>query len=287
MSSRMNAIIIVGVLAAILFSSSIFYVDQRERALKLWLGKIESADYEPGIHFKVPIFNEVKIFDGRTLTLDVKPEEYLTGEKKKLLVDSFILWRVADVSTYYTAMGGDKSRAGLRLFNIVNNALRDAFATRTVQDVVAGDRTAMVANILETTNDTIKDFGIEVVNIRIKRIDFPSEINNRVFARMKSEREREAKELRAEGAEEAEKITSDADRQRTIIIADSNREAEELRGNGDALATETYANAYGQNAEFYSLYRRLTAYQNVFTGDDMLVIEPKGDFFNKFSDAQN
>jgi len=287
MSSRMSTILILGFLALILLSSSIFYVDQRERVLLLRLGQIEQADYKPGLHFKMPVVNEVKRFDGRVLTLDVKPEEYLTGEKKKLLVDSFILWRVADVSTYYTAMGGDKSRASLRLFNIVNNALRDAFATRTVQDVVAGDRTSMVATILETTNANVKDFGIEVVNIRIKRIDFPSEINNRVFARMQSEREREAKELRAEGSEEAEKIRSSADRERTVIIADSNRDAEELRGNGDALATETYANAYGQNSEFYSLYRRLLAYKNVFSGDDMLVIEPKGDFFNRFTNPKN
>ncbi|NQY51331.1 MAG: protease modulator HflC [Piscirickettsiaceae bacterium] len=287
MSSRINAIIVIISLSIALFSSSIFYVDQRERVLLLRLGQIERANYTPGIHFKIPLLNEIKRFDGRTLTLDVKPEEYLTGEKKKLLVDSFILWRVADVSIYYTALGGNTGRAGLRLFNIVNNALRNAFAKRTVQDVVAGDRREMVENIRNSTNNAIKNFGIEVVNIRIKRIDFPSEINNRVFARMKSEREREAKELRAEGAEEAEKIRSSADRQRIIILADADRQAQELRGNGDALATETYAHAYGQNKKFYSLYRRLTAYQNVFTNEDILVIEPKGDFFNRFSKSKD
>ena len=287
MSSRINVIIIISFLSIALFSSSIFYVDQRERVLLLRLGQIERANYIPGIHFKIPLLNEIKRFDGRTLTLDVKPEEYLTGEKKKLLVDSFILWRVADVSMYYTALGGNTGRAGLRLFNIVNNALRNAFAKRTVQDVVAGDRREMVENIRNSTNNAIKNFGIEVVNIRIKRIDFPSEINNRVFARMKSEREREAKELRAEGAEEAEKIRSSADRQRIIILADADRQAQELRGNGDALATETYAYAYGQNKKFYSLYRRLTAYQNIFTNEDILIIEPKGDFFNRFSESKN
>ena len=287
MSSRINVIIIISFLSIALFSSSIFYVDQRERVLLLRLGQIERANYTPGIHFKIPLLNEIKRFDGRTLTLDVKPEEYLTGEKKKLLVDSFILWRVADVSIYYTALGGNTGRAGLRLFNIVNNALRNAFAKRTVQDVVAGDRREMVENIRNSTNNAIKNFGIEVVNIRIKRIDFPSEINNRVFARMKSEREREAKELRAEGAEEAEKIRSSADRQRIIILANADRRAQELRGNGDALATETYAYAYGQNKKFYSLYRRLTAYQNVFTNEDILIIEPKGDFFNRFSESKN
>lgn len=252
----------------------------------LHLGQIERSDYQPGIHFKVPFIEDVKRFDARVLTVDVKPERYITRDKETLLVDSFILWKIKDVSTYYTAMSGDRSRATSRIFNIVNNALRDEFANRSVQDVVAGDRTSMVSDILNNTNEAVKAFGIELVNIRIKRIDFISEINERVFARMNSERERIAKETRAEGAEEAEEIRSDADRQRTIIIADSNRQAEELRGNGDAQATETYANAYGQNSEFYSLYRRLTAYQNVFTGDDMLVIEPKGDFFNRFSEAQ-
>lgn len=287
MSARTNLFIFLGGLVFIALYMTVFYVDQRERALLLRIGQIERADYQPGIHFKFPLVDDVKRFDGRVLTLDVDPKEYLTSGKEKLLVDSFILWKIADVSTYYTAMGGDKLRAGSRIFNIVNDALRNEFANRSVQTVVAGDRATMISDILNNTNDAVTALGIELVNIRIKRIDFPSEINERVYARMKSERERIAKETRAEGSEEAEKIRSNADRQRTIIIAESNREAEELRGNGDALATETYANAYGQNTEFYSLYRRLTAYQNVFTGEDMLVIEPKGDFFNKFSDAQN
>lgn len=285
MSTRMNLYIFLTALLLIVASMSIFYVDQRERALLLRFGQIERADYEPGIYFKIPAFDDVKRFDSRVLTLDVTPEQYITRGKEKLLVDSFILWKIVDVETYFTAMGGDQKRAGSRIFNIVNNALRDEFASRSVQDVVAGDRTTMVAEILSNTNEAVKAFGIELVNIRIKRIDFPSEINERVFARMNSERERIAKETRAEGSEEAEKIRSDADRQRTIIIADSNREAEELRGNGDALATETYAKAYEQNSEFYSLYRRLTAYKNIFSGDDMLVIEPKGEFFNYFDNT--
>lgn len=287
MSARTNLYIFLTVLIVILLNMSIFFVDQRERVLLLQFGKIERADYEPGLHFKLPFFENIKRFDGRVLTLDVRPEQYITGGKEKLLVDSFILWKIDDVATYFTAMGGDKTRAGSRIFNIVNNALRDEFANRSVQDVVAGDRTAMVADILAKTNKVVESFGIQLVNIRIKRIDFPSEINERVFARMKSERERIAKETRAQGAEKAEEIRSDADRQRTVILAEANRESEVLRGNGDAEATDTYAKAYGQNKEFYSLYRRLTAYQKVFTADDMLVIEPKGEFFSNFSDAQN
>ena len=164
--------------------------------------------------------------------------------------------------------------------------MRDAFATRSVKDVVAGNRDAMVSVILDETNQTAKEFGIEVVNIRIKRIDFPSDINTRVFERMESERHREAKELRAQGAEEAEKITSDADKQRVIILAESQQKSEEIRGNGDAEATDIYAKAYSQDSEFYGFYRRLLAYKNVFNGDDMLVIEPKGEFFNNFSGPQ-
>jgi membrane protease subunit HflC len=283
MSARLNLILFLVFLAFIVLSTTVFFVDQREKALVLRAGQIFSTDYEPGLHFKVPLVDEVKRFDGRVLTVDVKPQEYFTGEKEQLLVDSFILWRVSDVAAYYTAMGGDRRRADDRLFNIVNNALRDAFATRTVQELVSGDRAKMVSDIIKSTENTVKDFGIEVVNVRIKRIDFPTDINNRVFERMRSERERIAKEERAEGSEEAEKIRSDAERQRAIILAEAKREAEEIRGNGDAQATDIYAQAYGKNEEFYGLYRRLTAYQNVFSGDDMLVLEPKGDFFNSFT----
>jgi len=286
MSATMKLVSILVAFVLLGLYMSVFFVDQRERAIVLRLGQIQHADFEPGIHFKQPLFDEVKRFDRRILTLDVNPEEYLTKGKEKLLVDSFILWKISDVKTYFTAMGGEKSRAGSRIFNIVNNALRDEFANRTVQEVVSGDRAAMVADILDKTANSVKALGIELVNIRIKRIDFTSEISSGVFLRMNSERERIAKETRAQGAEKAEEIRSDADRQRTIILADAKREAEVLRGNGDAEATEIYATAYGQNKEFYSLYRRLTAYQNVFAGDDMLVIEPKGEFFNKFSNSQ-
>jgi membrane protease subunit HflC len=285
MSARTNLILFLVFLILVVFLSSAFYVDQRQRALLLQAGQIDRVDYEPGLHFRIPIFEEVKRFDGRVLTVDVKPQEYFTGEKEQLLVDSFILWRISDVAAYYTAMTGDRRRAEDRLFNIVNNALRDAFATRTVQDLVSGDRTTMVNDIIESTKETVQKFGIEVVNVRIKRIDFPTDINNRVYERMRSERERIANEERAEGAEEAEKIRSDAERQRAVILAEAKQKAEEIRGNGDAQATETYADAYGQDEAFYSLYRRLNAYQSVFSGGDILVIEPNGDFFENFKKA--
>ncbi len=283
MSSRMNVILLLCLVALIVAMTSVFFVDQRERVLLLRLGQIERSDFQPGIHFKVPFVNEVRRFDGRVLSLDATPSRYLTGEKKNVLVDSFILWRIADVAAYYTSMGGIEDRAQLRLSQIIKDGLRGEFGKRTIQEVVSGDRTSMVTHIISEANKTASKFGIEIVNVRIKRIDLPSEVSSSVYTRMEAERERVAKELRSQGAEEAEKIRSDADRQRTIILADAKRTAEELRGSGDAKATDTYAKAYGQNSDFYSFYRRLTAYDNVFTSQDMLVIEPKGDFFNNFS----
>ncbi|MDF1589089.1 MAG: protease modulator HflC [Gammaproteobacteria bacterium] len=277
------------VLIALLFValSSVFFVDQRERVLLLRLGQIERSDYQPGLHFKIPFFDEIRRFDGRVLSLDSTPAGYLTGEKKNLLVDSFILWRIANVADYFTAMSGDENKAKDRISQIIKDNLRGEFGKRTIQEVVSGDRAAMVADIIKSANKSVADFGIEIVNVRIKRIDLPTEVSSSVYTRMEAERERVAKELRSQGAEEAEKIRSDADRQRTILLAEAKRAAEVLRGEGDAQATDIYAKAYGQNSDFYSFYRRLTAYGNVFNGDDMLVIEPKGDFFNRFGSAQD
>ena len=285
MSSRFNTMIFIGILAFITISSAIFYVDEREKVLMLRLGQIERSDYEPGIQFKIPFINEIRRFDGRVLTLDATPARYLTGEKKNVLVDSFILWRISDVATYFKSMGADESRAQSRLSQIIKDGLRNEFGKRTIQEVVSGDRATMVDDILEQANKISSEFGIEIVNVRVKRIDLPSEVSSSVYTRMEAERERVAKDLRSRGAEEAEKIRSDADRQKTIILADAKRDAEILRGNGDATSTEIYANAYQQNSEFYSLYRRLTAYKNIFQGDDMLVLEPKGEFFEHFNSS--
>jgi membrane protease subunit HflC len=283
MSSRINVIIFLCLLTLITAMTSVFFVDQRQLVLLLRLGQIERSDFQPGIHFKIPFLNEVRRFDGRVLSFDATPSRYLTGEKKNVIVDSFILWRITDVSAYFTSMGGIEDRAQLRLSQIVKDGLRGEFGKRTIQQLVSGDRSTMVDLIISDANKTATKFGIEIVNVRIKRIDLPSEVSTSVYTRMEAERERVAKTLRSQGAEEAEKIRSDADRQRTIILADAKRTAEELRGMGDAKATDTYAKAYGQNSDFYSFYRRLTAYENVFTGDDMLVIEPKGEFFKNFS----
>lgn len=286
MQSRFNLFIFITVLVVITVSASVFFVDERERVILLKLGQIEHADYEPGLHFKIPFVNQVRRFDGRILSLDASPARYLTGEKKNVIVDSFILWRISDVAQYFRAMGGDEENAKLRLSQIIKDGLRAEFGRRSLQEVVSADRDEMVAGLMAEANQTAEGFGIKIVNVRIKRIDLPQEVSASVFARMQAERERVAKDLRSRGAEEAEKIRSDADRQRTVILAEARRQAESLRGDGDASATEIYADAYGQNEDFYSLYRRLNAYQNIFQGDDLLVIEPKGDFFNRFGDTE-
>jgi membrane protease subunit HflC len=285
MSSRTILVLFIAVLALVTLSSSVFFVDERQKALLLRLGQIERSDFEPGIHFKIPFVNEVRRFEAREMALGAEPARYLTGEKKNVIVDSFIMWRIADVATYFTSMGGDEERASIRLSQIIKDNLRAEFGRRTIQEVVSGDRRVIEKDILTETNRVAERFGIGISNVRIKRIDLPTEVSVSVFSRMEAERERVAKELRSRGAEKAEEIRSDADRQRAVILAEARRQAEQLRGEGDARATEVYAGAFGQNQEFYSLYRRLTAYQNIFKGDDMLVIEPKGDFFNRFSDS--
>jgi membrane protease subunit HflC len=281
----MTLILVLVILGLVTLSSSLFVVDERQKAVLLRLGQIEKADFEPGIHFKTPFVTNVRKFEAREMALDAQPARYLTGEKKNVIVDSFIVWRIDDVATYYTSMGGDEGRAALRLSQIIKDGLRAEFGRRTIQEVVSGDRVSMVKDILKEANRIAAGFGISISNVRIKRIDLPSEVSTSVYTRMEAERERVAKELRSKGAEEAEKIRSDADRQRAVILAEARREAEEIRGQGDASATEIYAEAFGQNEDFYSLYRRLTAYQNIFQGDDMLVIEPTGDFFERFNDS--
>lgn len=285
MNSRMTLILVLVALVLVTLSSSLFIVDQRQKAVMLRLGQIERSDFEPGLHFKIPFVNEVRKFEAREMALDAQPARYLTGEKKNVIVDSFIIWKIEDVATYYTSMGGDEARAALRLSQIIKDGLRAEFGRRTIQEVVSGDRVKMVEDILTDANRVASNFGIAISNIRIKRIDLPSEVSTSVYTRMEAERERVAKELRSQGAEEAEKIRSDAERQRAVILAEANKQAEEIRGDGDAQATEIYADAFGQNEEFYSLYRRLGAYKNIFQGDDMLVIEPTGDFFERFNDS--
>ncbi len=261
---------------------SLFTVDQREKALLLRLGKIVSWDFPPGLHFKLPFIDQVRKFDGRILTLDAEPERYLTKEKKNVIVDSFVMWRIQDVSTYYTAMGGDELRASLRLSQIIKDGLRSEFGKRTIQEVISGERRQIMDILTRQADEQSEAFGIQIVDVRIKRIELPEEVRQSVYQRMEAERARVAKELRSQGAEAAERIRADADRQRTVILAKAYRDAETIRGEGDAKAADIYANAYGKDAEFFAFYRSLNAYRHALTKDTLMVLEPEAAFFRYF-----
>lgn len=279
--------ILVGLLVVLLIvgSQSVFTVDERERAILLWLGRIERSDFEPGLHFKVPFFNTVRKFDGRILTLDSDPERYLTIEKKNVIVDSFVMWRISDVAQYFRSMGGDENRAALRLSQIMKDGLRGEFGRRTIQEVVSGERAVIMETMARRANKEAKEFGITIADVRVKRTDLPKDVSTAVYSRMEAERERVAKELRSQGSEIAEQIRSEADRQRTVLLANAKQESETLRGTGDARATKIYADIFGQDPKFYALYRSLTAYRQVFSqGDDnLLLLEPRGQFFRFFN----
>ena len=268
-------------LVVIFLSQSLFVVSEIERAVKLRFGEIVQFDVEPGLHFKWPIINSVRYFDGRILTLDAQPQRYLTSEKKALMVDSFIKWRVKDVARYFTTTGGDEERAKRLLSQRVDTGLRNEFGVRTVKEVVSGERDQLM-NSLTSMLDEIaqEELGVEVIGLRVKKIDLPSEVSDSVYNRMRTERERLARELRAQGNEVAEKIRATADKDKTVILADAYREAEVIKGNGDAEATATYAAAYTKDPEFYDFTRSLKAYQSTFeTKGDILLIDPDSDFF--------
>ncbi len=275
---------VFGIIILLLLGSfSIFTVNEKEKALVLRLGQIARADATAGIYFKLPFFETVRKFDGRVMTLDAVPEKYLTAEKKNVVVDAFVKWRIEDVSTYFTSMGGDATRANDRISQIIKEGLRNQFGKRTIKEVVSGERKQVMDILTTETSLKAAEFGITVVDVRIKRIDLPPEVSSSVYQRMESERARVAKDLRSKGAETAERIRADADRQRTILLAEAYGEAERIRGEGDAVAAATYAKAYNQDKEFYGFYRSLIAYKESFTGNNnMMVLEPDSDFFKYF-----
>ncbi len=276
--------LVIGIIVLIIALNSIFIVDERELAVKFRLGEIVESDFKPGLHVKIPFINNVKKFEKRILTLDARPANYLTKEKKNVNVDFFVKWRISDVETYYKSMSGGNERiASERLYTVVNDSLRDQFSKRTIQEVISGERKAIMAESGKVANTQVHKFGIQVVDVRVKRIDFSEEISNSVFRRMEAERARVAKDYRSRGAEAAEKIRADADRQRTVILAEAYRDAEKIRGDGDAKAAQIYARAYNQDKEFYSFYRSLQAYRNSFDSQsDMMVLDPSSEFFKYF-----
>lgn len=281
-----NVLLGIGAAVLILGSMAVFTVQEYEVAVRFQLGEIVQSNYKPGLHFQIPLINNVRKFDARVQTLDTEPERFLTAEKKNVIVDSFVKWRIREVARFYTAVAGDPVRANLRLDQIIKDGLRSEFSKRTLQDVVSGDRAQIMQVLTTTTNREAEALGIEVLDVRIKRIDLPADVSDSVFSRMRAERERVARDFRSRGAEVAERIKAEADRQRTVLLAEAFRDAERIRGEGDARAAEIYAQAYGQDADFYAFYRSLSAYRATFQDkQDMLVLQPDSDFFRFFNQS--
>ncbi|MBS1211795.1 MAG: hflC [Proteobacteria bacterium] len=282
-----NRTIIVLVVLAIFASMSLFTVGETQKAIKFRLGEIVETDYSPGLYFKIPFINNVKKFDARILTLESKPERFLTSEKKNVIVDSYAKWRIKDVAKYYTSVAGDVVQANIRLDQIVKDAMRGEFSKRTIRELVSSERGRIHDILIKAANPAADEMGIDIVDIRVMRVDLPSEVSSSVYRRMEAERARVAREFRSRGAEMAERIRADADRQREVILGDAYRDAELKRGEGDAAAAEIYAQAYGMNKEFFSFYRSLTGYKSIFRGEgNSIVLEPDSEFFRYFKKSK-
>ena len=281
----MNAkigLVIIAVLIISFFSFT-YQVDQRQTAIKLKFGKVAEAGISPGLHYKLPIVNTIKKFDNRILTLDVPPTEFPTSEKKYVKVDFFAKWRIKDVEKYYLATGGVEEKANQRLELNLVDGLKNEFGTRTIQEVVSGERAEIMNVIQVQSNREAKNFGIEIVDVRVSKIDLPENVSDSVYKRMRAERDRVAKDFRARGEEQAEIIRAKSDKERTVILANAYKKAEQIRGDGDAKSAEIYASAYSKDEEFYSFTRSLKAYVNTFNqSNDVLIMEPDSEFFRYF-----
>lgn len=280
MNAKLNSLLIVVVIAAIVLSMSVFIVDQREHAIKFQLGEIVQANYEPGLHFKWPFFQNVYKFPNRILNFEDSEARFLTGEQKNLLVDYFVTWRVVDPAQYYVSVQGSETAAVNRLSAVVREGIKAAISRRDLQEVVSAERSELMNQMLIDVRNKSPEFGIEVVDVRVKRIDLEDEVSESVFERMRAERRLDAEAIRAEGIKEAQEIEADADRQRTVILSDARRDAETIRGSGDATASEIFANAYSADPDFYSFYRSMQAYRQSIGGEgDVLVLQPDSEFF--------
>ena len=275
--------LIGGLVAAIVvvLALSLFTVDQRQHAIVFQLGEVRDVIAEPGLYLKWPMIQNVRYFDKRILTLDsVEPERFITSEKKNVLVDSFVKWRIVDPKLYYISVAGDEARARTRLAQTVNAGLREEFGKRTVHDVVSGERDKIMDDMREKADQDARKIGVQIVDVRLKRVELPQEVSESVYRRMEAERKRVANELRSQGAAEAEKIRADADRQREVLVAEAYRDAQKIKGEGDAKAAAIYGQAFGQNPEFFAFYRSMEAYRSTFKSkSDVMVLEPNSDFF--------
>ena len=281
-------IIAAVVLVLLLASGTLFTVDQRQNAIVFQLGEVKEVVTRAGLHFKWPLIQNVQVFDMRILTFDdAEPQRFLTSGNRPVLVDSFVKWRISDVNLYYISVQGDELRAMTRIRQTIAGSLREEFGVRTLHDVVSGQREDIMSRVRTKTDQDLKRIGVEVVDVRLKRVDLPQEVSESVFGRMQAERKRIANELRSTGGAEAERVRADADRQREIITAEAYRDAQRIKGEGDAKASAIYANAFSQNPEFYSFYRSMEAYRLAFRGkNDLLLLEPTSDFFRYLKDSQ-
>lgn len=283
-SKQKPLMFLVGVVLFAVYSC-VFVVAETERAIKLRFGSVEESDIQPGLHWRVPLVDKVRKFDARVLTVDAKPESFFTIEGKRLIVDSYAKWKIVDVQAYYKATGGVERDAVKRLADRINDGLRNQFGIRTLHEVVSGSRDELMHHITRDLNETVKTtLGVKVVDVRVKRIDLPKTLSQAVYQRMTTEREKEAKDIRAKGRESAERIRAEADRKVTVIKANAYRDAEKVRGEGDAVAASTYAEAYAKDAEFYSFTRSLKAYRESFSARDMVLVKPDSDYFRYLKD---
>ncbi|NNE64055.1 MAG: protease modulator HflC [Gammaproteobacteria bacterium] len=266
---------------------STFIVHERELAIKFKLGEIVESDYEPGLYFQIPIINNIKKFDSRILTLDTPSERFLTAEKKNVIVNSFVKWKISDPKTFYTATAGDERQAIARMVSIINNELKGQIASKTMREVISGERATIMQQVTDNAGIKINDFGIELIDVRVKKVELPEEVSNNVYRRMATERQTVAREFRSRGEEKAKQIRANADRQREEILAEAYRKSEEIRGEGDAQAAKTYADSFNQDKDFYSFYRSLKAYETSFGNNgDMIILSPDSDFFKFFKDSK-
>jgi membrane protease subunit HflC len=286
--SRSNLLGTLLFLGFIVLSNSVYVISETQRGVLLKFGEVVKSDLEPGLHFKTPFVNSVRKFDGRILTVDSTPERFFTQEQKQLIVDSYAKFRVVDTSKYYTATSGEEFRAAALLSQRINDDLRNQVAGRTVQEVVSGERDQLMEAVKARLNETVlAELGIEVIDVRVKKIDLPNEVSQSVYRRMNAEREKEARELRSEGKEIAEGMRAEADRKVTVIEAEAVRDAEIIRGDGDATATRIYADSFNRDPEFYAFTRSLNAYQQTFsTGSDIMLLQPDSQFFQYLRDPK-
>jgi len=280
---------IIAVLAviALLVSSALFTVDQRQNAIVFQLGEVKEIVQRSGLHFKWPLLQNVRHFDMRILTYDdAEPLRFLTQGNRPVLVDSFVKWRITDVKQYYVSVQGDEFRAQTRIRQTVSGTLREEFGTRTLHDVVSGEREVIMSQVRDKVDQDLKRIGVEIIDVRLKRVDLPTDVSESVYRRMEAERKRIANELRSTGAAEAEKIRADADRQREVLLVEAYRDAQRVRGEGDAKSAAIYAAAFNQNPEFYSFYRSMEAYRSTFRGrNDLMLLETNSDFLRYFRDS--